>query len=241
MRPLLAAIFAILLLPGPSDAEDAPRRVAVFDVEFWDTSGEGESPEQTARLAMLGALLRDRLAESSGYAVVDLAPVRPEIEASLPLFRCGGCQLEIAQDEHADPGDRAHSCGCGEGRGGGFRIGFDPQQQRRRLASGSALPPRAPVAGFRCVLKVSKHPRRDDVGVVGGRSLGPAEGTLRQACAVSAGKPRVTALAAWQECNAPRRIQAGKTVVDLSRRADLRSRQFITLREPASCYGCVLS
>jgi hypothetical protein len=69
----------------------------VFDVEFWDTSGEGEQPEQAARLAMLGALLRDRLADRSDYAMVDLAPVRPEIEASLPLFLCGGCQLEIAR------------------------------------------------------------------------------------------------------------------------------------------------
>jgi Protein of unknown function (DUF2380) len=69
----------------------------VFDVELWDTSGEGEQPEQTARLAMLGDLLRARLAESSDYALVDLAPIRPEIEASLPLFRCGGCQLELAR------------------------------------------------------------------------------------------------------------------------------------------------
>jgi len=97
MKTLLAAIVAILLLPGPSEAQEAPRRVAVFDVEFWDTSGEGEQPEQAARLAMLGALLRDRLADRSDYAMVDLAPVRPEIEASLPLFLCGGCQLEIAR------------------------------------------------------------------------------------------------------------------------------------------------
>jgi hypothetical protein len=29
--------------------------------------------------------------------LIDLAPIRPEIEASLPLFRCGGCQLELAR------------------------------------------------------------------------------------------------------------------------------------------------
>jgi hypothetical protein len=46
---------------------------------------------------MLGALLRDRLAERGDYAMVDLAPVRPEIAASLPLYRCGGCQLELAR------------------------------------------------------------------------------------------------------------------------------------------------
>jgi hypothetical protein len=96
-RVLHAVIAILLLLPGPSDAQEAPRRLAVFDVELWDTSGEGEQPEQTARLAMLGDLLRMRLAESSGYVMVDLARVRPEIQAKLPLFLCGGCQLEIAR------------------------------------------------------------------------------------------------------------------------------------------------
>jgi hypothetical protein len=97
MRTLLAATVAILLLPCPSDAQDAARGVAVFDVELWDTSGEGESPEQTARLAMLGALLRERLAAGGDYVVVNLAPVRAEIEARRPLLRCGGCQVEIAR------------------------------------------------------------------------------------------------------------------------------------------------
>jgi Protein of unknown function (DUF2380) len=96
MKTLLFAI-AILLLPGAVAAQEGPRRVAVFDIELWDTSGEGEKPEQPARLAMLTAVLRDRLAARSDYALVDLTPVRPEIEARLPLFRCGGCQLEIAR------------------------------------------------------------------------------------------------------------------------------------------------
>ena len=96
MKTLLFAIV-ILLIPGAVAAQEAPRRVAVFDVELWDTSGEGEKFEQTARLAMLTAVLRDRLTASGDYGLVDLAPVRSEIEARLPLFRCGGCQLEIAR------------------------------------------------------------------------------------------------------------------------------------------------
>jgi hypothetical protein len=96
MKTLLFALVAILLLPRAGEAQEAPRRIAVFDVELWDTSGEGEQPEQTARLAMLDAVLRDRLTERSDYALVNLAPIRPEIEARRPLFRCGGCQLEIA-------------------------------------------------------------------------------------------------------------------------------------------------
>jgi hypothetical protein len=94
---MLVASLAMVALPGLSDAQASALRVAVFDVELWDTSGEGERPEQAGRLAMLGALLRDRLAERSDYLMVDLAPVRAEIEARRPLLRCGGCQLEIAR------------------------------------------------------------------------------------------------------------------------------------------------
>ncbi|MGH6903885.1 MAG: DUF3280 domain-containing protein [Geminicoccaceae bacterium] len=98
MKTLLFAILAILLLlPGAGEAQEPPRRIAVFEVELWDTSGESESPEQAARLAMLGALLRERLAAGSDYTAVDLAPVRLEIEARRPLLRCGGCQLELAR------------------------------------------------------------------------------------------------------------------------------------------------
>jgi hypothetical protein len=43
MTMLLAAIAAVLLLPGPSDAQEAPRRVAVFDVELWDTAARASS------------------------------------------------------------------------------------------------------------------------------------------------------------------------------------------------------
>jgi Protein of unknown function (DUF2380) len=113
---------------------------------------------------MLGALLSDRLAERGDYAMVDLAPVRPEIAASLPLYRCGGCQLELAR-----------KAGAGYALNVIVRkmstlvqeitlvpLGLDPQQQRRCLASGAALHPRARAARIR--LRGSKRPRHEGVG-----------------------------------------------------------------------------
>jgi len=93
---LLAILLAALSPVRPAWAQEL-RRVAVFDAELWDTSGEGEKPEQAARLAMLDELLRQRLTAAEGYAPVDLAPFRAEIEQRKPLFRCGACQLDIAR------------------------------------------------------------------------------------------------------------------------------------------------
>jgi hypothetical protein len=98
MRRMALAALLLLAVTMSADAAEPPRRVAVFDVELWDTSGEGEKPEQTARLAMLSALLRERLTPNTGYLQVDLAPEAARIDANRPLFRCGACQLEIARD-----------------------------------------------------------------------------------------------------------------------------------------------
>jgi Protein of unknown function (DUF2380) len=95
-RVTLAALLLLATTIG-AHAADPPRRVAVFDAELWDTSGEGEKPEQTARLAMLSALLRERLTVDAGYLQVDLAPEAARIDAHRPLFRCGACQREIAR------------------------------------------------------------------------------------------------------------------------------------------------
>jgi hypothetical protein len=76
--------------------------MAVFDVELLDSSGEGDSPAQRARLAMLSDVLHERLAESGRYRLVDLAPVAEEIDRQRPLYRCGGCQLALTRQVGAD-------------------------------------------------------------------------------------------------------------------------------------------
>src|SRR5947209_5858925 len=92
------------LLSGPAAAAE-PMRVAVFDFELIDTSLEGEmkgsSPEEKARLARLAPVLREKLAASDRYVVVDTAPVSDRAHAA-NLQACGGCDARLAHEAGAD-------------------------------------------------------------------------------------------------------------------------------------------
>jgi hypothetical protein len=95
-----AALLALALSTSPPAAQAAPVRAAVFDFELVDTSLEGEimgkSAVETARVAMLSARLRDALAASGTYEIVDIAPVREEASRS-NLQSCGGCDRMARQ------------------------------------------------------------------------------------------------------------------------------------------------
>lgn len=89
---------ATLLGPGRSTAA-APVPTAVFGFElFDDTEDRRESArmEQAERLKLANAELA-RLLEASGeLAPVDLAPSAARIEDLAPLYKCNGCEAEIA-------------------------------------------------------------------------------------------------------------------------------------------------
>ena len=80
--------------------------MAVFDFELVDTSLQGElqgaSPEELARLGMVGDLLRERLAASGAYRVVDTRPAAAAVARAGRLRTCGGCELRIAADLGAE-------------------------------------------------------------------------------------------------------------------------------------------
>jgi hypothetical protein len=80
--------------------------VAVFDFELVDTSLEGElrgaSPEELDRLDMVGELVRERLAASGAYRVVDTAPAADAVARAGRLRTCNGCELRIAADLGAE-------------------------------------------------------------------------------------------------------------------------------------------
>lgn len=99
-RLALALLAALAFLP--TAASGAPKALAVFDVELLDTSGESADAAAGSRLMILSDLLRERLAASEQYRLVDLAPVAEEIERERPLYRCGGCQLALGQRIGAD-------------------------------------------------------------------------------------------------------------------------------------------
>jgi len=96
---------AFLVLLATMDAASAATRVAVFDFELLDTSGQvgpsgPGSPEQH-RLELITADVRKRLAEA-GYEVVDLAPQQARITNAAPFRNCNSCELPIARDLGAD-------------------------------------------------------------------------------------------------------------------------------------------
>ncbi len=102
MIRILAVLSVFVLAAVPFDcAQAAPVRTAIFDIEFRDTSLEGQmngsNPGEEQRLAMLTNRLREALAESGRYDVVDIAPVRDAALAS-NLQNCGGCDRRLASE-----------------------------------------------------------------------------------------------------------------------------------------------
>jgi Protein of unknown function (DUF2380) len=98
----LAGAFLLALLAG-AHAEGA--KAAVFDLEFFDSSLEGElkgpRPDEQERLARTTEELRRRLAASGRYHLVDTAALHKEIHGS-NLQACGGCDLRFARELGAD-------------------------------------------------------------------------------------------------------------------------------------------
>jgi hypothetical protein len=87
------------LLAVISASADA-QAVAVFDFELIDTSLEGainglRGDEQT-RLGRLSDQLRQRLAESGRFSLVDVTPIADEARES-NLQACGGCDTRLAK------------------------------------------------------------------------------------------------------------------------------------------------
>ncbi len=107
-RGLFLAAAALLLWPAAAvmAAEAAPTKVAVFDLELYDTSLEGElrgrDPAETARLEQLTALLREAVAERDDMETVDTAPLRQRLAAMPALYSCNGCEARLAAELGAE-------------------------------------------------------------------------------------------------------------------------------------------
>ena len=101
----LAAIVLCVGTIGGARAEE-PAKTAVFDFELIDTSLEGEmrGPQaaEQARLGLISDHLRELLADSGRYEVVDIAPAAAEIEAAGHLHGCNRCEARIARGLGAD-------------------------------------------------------------------------------------------------------------------------------------------
>ncbi len=104
---LTAPVFAQTAAPtqNPGVAQGQKIRAAIFDFELIDTSLEGEKqgpkPAEQERLTMLSQALRDKLAASSLYEPVDMAPVEAEARKQ-NMQNCGDCDVKMARALGAD-------------------------------------------------------------------------------------------------------------------------------------------
>ena len=95
------AVLTILAVGGSTTADER-KSVAAFDLEFVDTSGEGDDPAQNQRLKQTSTKLRELLAANGQFVIVDIAPATEQIEAAGYLRSCNGCDIDIARDLGAD-------------------------------------------------------------------------------------------------------------------------------------------
>jgi hypothetical protein len=100
---LVLTFLLISMFPTVVGAQQRP--TAVFDFELVDTSQQNRlappSAEHQARLALISKQLRERLAESDRFAIVDIAPVNAEAHTNNLQF-CGGCDVHLAGRIGAD-------------------------------------------------------------------------------------------------------------------------------------------
>jgi hypothetical protein len=99
---LLIAFVAAMLPAVPPAAQDVwqGRRAAFFGVTFLDTSHEGQLAGPRADEAARVAMLRDYIADAlvaHGLDLVDLEPVRAELDRVANPADCYGCDVRMAR------------------------------------------------------------------------------------------------------------------------------------------------
>jgi hypothetical protein len=97
-RRTILIVLALALANGPAFAGT---RTAVFHFELIDTSHEGElsgpRADETRRLALVTEELRRLVASDGRYAPLDLAGMTADIERAAPLYKCNGCEADLAK------------------------------------------------------------------------------------------------------------------------------------------------
>jgi len=92
--------FVCMLTSIAITVAQAATAVAVFDFELIDTSLEGATngprADEQARLVEISGRLRERLAQSGTFRIVDIASTASEASA-LHLQECGGCDADFAR------------------------------------------------------------------------------------------------------------------------------------------------
>jgi hypothetical protein len=96
------AAFVLLLVIGSIRASHAaPLRAAVFPFVFDDTSLQPPQPAEQARLHKIDVELRQLLAQSGKYAIVDIKPVTARAKQT-NLQICQACAVSLAKQLGAE-------------------------------------------------------------------------------------------------------------------------------------------
>lgn len=91
------ATFALMLAIGYAQvARCAPLPAAVFPFEFDDTSPEPPQPAELVRLHKIDAELRELLAKSGKYTIMDITPIEAKANES-DLVSCQACAVSLAK------------------------------------------------------------------------------------------------------------------------------------------------
>jgi hypothetical protein len=100
LSAVLVVITGIAPVTGHAADGAPPVSVAVLNFELVDTSLEGASygadDAEARRLVLISDLLRELLAQSGQYRIVDIAPVKEKIADAGLIHRCNGCEIAIA-------------------------------------------------------------------------------------------------------------------------------------------------
>lgn len=101
VKPLSWALALCLASTAlPAAPLDPARPTAFFGITFIDTSTEGAingaRQDEADRLALVERYVRTYF-EEQGFAFVDIAPVREELDRTMNPSDCNGCQIRMAQ------------------------------------------------------------------------------------------------------------------------------------------------
>ena len=100
-KMMQALIVLGLALVTATGAVAAGTKTVVFPFELIDDSQEGETDgirqDQTARLKLIDARLVEKLKADGRYEPVDLAPIAADIKKDAPIYKCNGCEEDLAR------------------------------------------------------------------------------------------------------------------------------------------------
>jgi Protein of unknown function (DUF2380) len=98
----VALVVALLLFPAAGIAAD---KAIIFPFDLIDQSQQFElgvmpkeiDPEEKRRLGVITAELTKLIKESGRYDVIDPTPIAADIEEKAPMYKCNGCEDDLAK------------------------------------------------------------------------------------------------------------------------------------------------